>query len=411
MAITINYSNPAQYVIEIPKADLVLVSSSPTEIRELNIDNFRKTLGDLQDDAPGMPYPTAFVHTAPLTVAGVTLARVVEILDPYVIEFEDGLYNVNITGGNSNISDVTIKNQVGVNTSNSAGLTYSKEVEDQSFTDSRVWIDSVDGIASTIYPAGTPGRPASALSYAQTIIAARTFPKRLHVKNTLTVTGVDNIAQYSIRGVSPELSFISVGIGADTTDLHLENMYINSSDFSGHVSLQNCQFNGIVGGMEGTGKSCGFNGTIYLADNSVTVFDSCYSTIPGTIAPIIVFGANCQIVVRHYSGGLEFQNMTAGCTASVDIAPGTLTMGPTNTGGIVNVRGVGDVNNSAPGATIYTAALLNTADVLRILDINEADEEFTATKAIKKHKVTKAILIEKDVTGGTLPSPVTLVEP
>jgi hypothetical protein len=122
MAITIDYSNPAQYVINVPRADMTLVSSSPTEIRQLNIDDFRATLGDLQDDAEGMVFPTAFVHTAPLTVAGVTLARVVEILDPYVIEFEDGQYNVNIVGGNSNLSDVTIKNQVGLNTANSAGL-------------------------------------------------------------------------------------------------------------------------------------------------------------------------------------------------------------------------------------------------------------------------------------------------
>jgi hypothetical protein len=122
MAITIDYSNPAQYVINVPRADLTLVSSSPTEIRELDIDDFRQALADIQDDAEGMAFPTAYVHTAPLTVAGVTLARVVEILDPYVVQFEDGQYNVNIVGGNSNLSDVTIKNQVGLNTANSAGL-------------------------------------------------------------------------------------------------------------------------------------------------------------------------------------------------------------------------------------------------------------------------------------------------
>ena len=122
MAITIDYSNPAQYVINVPRADMTLVSSSPTEIRQLDIDDFWQALADIQDDPEGMAFPTAYINTAPLPVAGVTLARVVEILDPYVIEFEDGQYNVNIVGGNSNISDVTIKNQVGLNTANSAGL-------------------------------------------------------------------------------------------------------------------------------------------------------------------------------------------------------------------------------------------------------------------------------------------------
>lgn len=410
MAITIDYSNPAQYVIQIPKADMTLVSSSPTEIRELNINTLRVTLGDLQDDAEGMPYPTAFVHTAPLTVAGVTLARVVEILDPYVIEFEDGAYNVNITGGNSNVSDVTIKNQVGVNTSNSAGLTYSKEVEDQSFTDSRVWIDVDNGVAETAYPAGTPGRPVNNLTDAQTIISARILPKRLHLRGTLTVTGVQDISGYSIKGASTELAFLTISSGANTAGLVTETLTFNTGDFSGDLTARECSFHGVVGGVEGTLRGCSFLGNIYLANGGVLVTDSCYSEVPGLVAPIFVFGTNNQIVIRHYSGGLEFQGMTAGCTASVDIAPGTLTMGATNTGGIVNVRGVGDVQNSAPNATIYTAALLNTADVLRILDIQEADEDFSGTKAYKRHKVTKAVLIEKDVAGGSI-IPVTLTEP
>lgn len=124
MAITIDYSDQTtpEYVINIPRTDMTLVQSSPTEIRELDIDTLRTTLNDLMDDPEGMPYPTNHVHTAPLTVAGITLARVVEILDPYVIQFEDGQYNVNVTGGNSNISDVVVKNQVGVNTANSGGL-------------------------------------------------------------------------------------------------------------------------------------------------------------------------------------------------------------------------------------------------------------------------------------------------
>lgn len=124
MAITIDYSDGVtpEYVIQIPRADMTLVQASP-EIRELNINDFRLELADLGDDLDGIHFSTSFFHTPPLTVSGVTLARVVEILTPFVIEFEDGLYNVNVVGGNSNISDRTLKNQVGVNTANSAGLT------------------------------------------------------------------------------------------------------------------------------------------------------------------------------------------------------------------------------------------------------------------------------------------------
>lgn len=124
MAITIDYSDTVtpQYVINIPRLDMPLLATSPSEIRELDLDVFRQILNDLMDDETGMNFPTNHFHTAPLTVGGVTLARAVEILAPYVILFENGLYNVSVTGGNSNVADKVIKNQVGVNTSNSAGL-------------------------------------------------------------------------------------------------------------------------------------------------------------------------------------------------------------------------------------------------------------------------------------------------
>lgn len=125
MAITIDYSQTVEqkFIINIPKADMTLIETVPTEVRELNLDTLRTTLGDLSDDAQGIAFPTIHEHTAAKTVAGVTLARVVEIDTRfYRVEFEDLLYNVNVVGGNSNIADVQVKNQVGVNTANSAGL-------------------------------------------------------------------------------------------------------------------------------------------------------------------------------------------------------------------------------------------------------------------------------------------------
>jgi hypothetical protein len=119
MAITIAW---ATKVISVPKADTALVDIGPPEIRSLNMDDFRKILNDLSDDEEGMPFDTTHEHTAPLTVAGVTLARVVEIINGYTITFENGTYSVNITDANSNISDVLNHNSVGVNTANSAGL-------------------------------------------------------------------------------------------------------------------------------------------------------------------------------------------------------------------------------------------------------------------------------------------------
>ena len=117
--ITIDYIT---FIISVPKADTVLVQVGPPEIRELDLNTFRLALNDIMDDAEGIPFPTNHLHNPPLTSGGVTLARSVTILAPYTVTFEDGSYNVNIIGGNSNFAEVQNKNSVGINTANSAGL-------------------------------------------------------------------------------------------------------------------------------------------------------------------------------------------------------------------------------------------------------------------------------------------------
>lgn len=122
MAITINWPTGVIYV---PKADMTLVSSSPFEIRQLDIDVFRLRLKDLEDDAEGQVWATTHNHNTTVSVGGVTLARVVEIINGYTVTFEDGSYAVNLVGANSNIGDVVNLNTVSVRAANSAGLIQS----------------------------------------------------------------------------------------------------------------------------------------------------------------------------------------------------------------------------------------------------------------------------------------------
>jgi len=119
MTVSIDWDDKIIYV---PKVDTTLIQSSPTEIRELNINTFRLTLKNLEDDIEGMPFLDTHRHNTEVTVGGVTLARVVEIINGYTVTFEDGQYAVNLVGANSNIADVSNVNQVSIRSSNSAGL-------------------------------------------------------------------------------------------------------------------------------------------------------------------------------------------------------------------------------------------------------------------------------------------------
>lgn len=118
MAYSVNWLTK---VITIPKADTEWVSTTP-DVRKLSATTLWENLRSLEDDPEGMPYPQIVKNTTPVTLAGVTFARQVEIINGYTLTFEDGLYAVDIYGGNTNVADVTNRNQVSVRTANSAGL-------------------------------------------------------------------------------------------------------------------------------------------------------------------------------------------------------------------------------------------------------------------------------------------------
>jgi hypothetical protein len=119
MAISVNW---ATSVIFIPKSDLTLIQSVPIEIRELNLNTFRLALKSLEDDEEGITYLKTHTHNTETSFGGLTLARVIQILDPYTVTFEDGEYAVNLVGANSNVADKLNLNQVSVRSANSAGL-------------------------------------------------------------------------------------------------------------------------------------------------------------------------------------------------------------------------------------------------------------------------------------------------
>ena len=119
MSISINWPTS---VIYIPKAYMSLVDAGPPEVRELDLEQFRLDLRDLEDDKEGMTWLKTHDHNTEVVLSGVTYARLFQILPPYSVTFEDGQYAVNAKGANTNIADVMNVNQVSLRTFNSAGL-------------------------------------------------------------------------------------------------------------------------------------------------------------------------------------------------------------------------------------------------------------------------------------------------
>lgn len=118
MAITVDW---ATKVISVPQADLTFISGT---LYELDTDQFRLDLKALEAGEFGMPFLDTHQHNTEVTVAGVTYARFIEIINGYTVTFEDGQYAVSLVGSNNNIFEegVINRNQVSVISNNSAGL-------------------------------------------------------------------------------------------------------------------------------------------------------------------------------------------------------------------------------------------------------------------------------------------------
>jgi hypothetical protein len=368
VAITIDYNDPVQYVINIPRADMTLIQSNPTEIRQLNIDDFRTTLMDLQDNVEHVWAPTTHLHTAPHTLSGVTYAREVQILDPYVMLFEDGQYNVNIVGGNSNVSDVTVKNQVGINTANSAGLQDPFALQAAAFG-GKVCLDQNAVQSGITFPFGTRGNPVNNVADALAIASGRGICVILLLSDTTLGSG-DFSSGYCFEGDQTNI-LLTLQAAPNVTNCEFKNLTIQG-DLDGANTLRECSilnlnyFNGFI-------WQCGFGGTVTLFGTATAVILQCFSFVAGAGPgqyPTIDLGGNHEtpLVIRDWNGGLGIANASSqSASCSIDMSSGRVIFEDTITAGTYTVRGIvssdGVVDNSGPGTTVQDMTI--TADITR----------------------------------------------
>jgi len=144
MAISVNW---ATKVIYVPQAYLAFVSGS---LYELDVDQFRLDLKDIEDSEEGMSFPDTHRHNTEVMLSGVVYARTLEIINGYMVEFENGQYTVRCVGANHNLGDVKVGNSVSLIIGNAAGLIVKVSgsgVTEQDKLDiaDRVWSEEVEG--------------------------------------------------------------------------------------------------------------------------------------------------------------------------------------------------------------------------------------------------------------------------
>lgn len=367
MAITIDWPTG---VINVPRNDLTLVQSTPTEIREMDLNWFRLQLKALETTTYGMAYLKTHIHNTEVNLGGITYARVIEILDPYTVTFEDGQYAVNLFGANSNVGDKVNVNQVSVRSQNSAGLISSPLVEYSAFQNG-VWIDPTNGVSGTVFPTGTPQQPVNNLADAKIIADYRGF-KTIFVVNELHLIGSYDFSDFNFNGQSHSTNSIIVDTSVDVTNCVFTDLQV-SGVFDGNSEFNNCVVNDATY-INGHIHNSGLIGTIKLDGGNDGIISNCVTVDPYD-PPIIDMGSTGQnLALPNYSGLLTIKNLS-GTTEFVGIGmnSGEVVLDSTTvTGGIIHIAGIGTLvdengdrilSGTWNGGVTVINSLLNTSTI------------------------------------------------
>lgn len=361
-------------IIRINKADMQLIQTTPVVIYRLDTDVFFTDLKDEERTADGMPWPDTQRNSSPVTLGGITYARVLEIIDPYTITFEDDQYVVQLIGSNNNIIEKTNANQVSVQGNNAAGLIQVDELQYSAYQNV-VTVDALNGTAGQAYPIGTLQQPVSNLTDALFIAELRGFDTFSIIGDITIPTGPD-FSDKKFIGQSETKTTVTVPAAATVNNCEYSDMTVTGTlDGESHI------YDALIGTLNfvnGLITRCGFTDVITLGGTAQASFIDCYSLVPGTAAPEIIIGTGQALAIRNYNGGLELSGKTGTDACSVDMASGQVIIADDNTTGTITLRGVAKWTNEDTyiGTTVVNNELLTSAqlrEVWKILGLDAAD--------------------------------------
>lgn len=349
-------------VITVNKVDMVQVGFSPPdsfETYQLDMDVFRLALKDLED-GDGMTFTDTHSHNTTVSVGGATLARVVIILDPYTVTFENGSYAVNLVGANTNLAEVLNLNNVQVRSANSAGLQDLNSLQAASF-DGAVALDVNSQFSGTVFPVGVRATPVNNLDDALSIANLRGLHD-IVILSDMTFSASDASAGYRFKADSPVKVTVTLPAGANVENCEFESMTIQGV-LDGSNSFRGCHIKNISF-FNGSIHECSLEGTLTLGGVAqAEIYDS-WSGVAGGGAgetPTLDMGGAVgqQLLMRNYSGGIEITNCSADASHSIDMNSGRVVLTNTVTDGDFYVRGIADVYDGTAGTATVTDMTVN----------------------------------------------------
>jgi len=234
--------------------------------------------------------------------------------------------------------------------SSSATLQELTEIQDQSYTDGRIFIDTVGGEAGTVHPIGTTTRPVSNHSDAFVINTSRSLPGRYLLKGASTLSS-DDISGTDWLGTALPSDALDLG-GSTTVSTAFEFLKLAGA-CSGSFTARDCVLDNISG-FNGFLFGGAIAGTLTLAAGEAHIVNAHAAASAGNFVTIDVNGASTAIFMPGWEGDVHIVNHShSGASTVVNNRAGTITLDATCTSGSVLVNGIGRlVDNSGVGCTV-----------------------------------------------------------
>lgn len=340
MALLLEWSTK---IITVPKTELTLVSGTHYTI---TVDYWWQLLREANYDAEGMVFDTMYNSIAPTS----STPRIVEVVNGYTVQFENGLYSVEFINGNTNFRDVEIKNTVSVGTNNTTGFIDPTFLEAGLFTGGLIVVDVINGVSGTDKTPqggiiGTSQTPSNNFIDAKTIAVNRGLRDFLII-NSATIVSVDFSVGYNFVGTTPFVQ-LTLATSADMTNCSMTNLTV-VGELDGLNVVTRCTI-GPVTNLSGFIEKCAFTSTASISGPTF-VFE-CYSQVTGTGHPIFSVGNN-DIGLRDCHGSFGFADMTGG-VHTIQIEGGRAVLYPTCIGGDVFLRGTPyEITDNSNGTSV-----------------------------------------------------------
>ena len=351
MPLSVDWTNK---FITIPKLELTLISGTRYKI---TVAYYWQLLREANAAEEGIPFDTMYNSTA----ATSSTPQIVDLINGYTAEFEDGLYSVEFINGNTNFREVEVKNQVSVGTNNTTGFIDPTFLESGLFIDGAVHIDTVNGVAGTDKtPAGgiigTRQTPSNNIADSKQICLNR----GLNIINFITpytIVDEDLSTGYALTGDSPFL-VLDINPAADVTNCSVELLTLQG-EMDGLNRVEDCRILNITA-VSGMLHKIALAGNVTIS--GPTLIMESYSNWTGEGHTDFVVGSN-TLEVRDFHGSFGVSLMTGG-VHSIGITEGRLIVDANCTGGTIYLRGTPYevVDNSNGAVTIINQTLSKKVD-------------------------------------------------